>query len=132
MGEAFDKMGGADFGLMGAESAAAMMDSMGFDHALAGGGEQMAGIMGAMDTTGMSQFDPGQMTQAFDMMSGTDFGHMGAESAAAMMDSIGFDHALAGGGEQMAGIMGAMDATGMSQFDPGQMTQAFDVMSAPT
>jgi len=112
------------------ETVVQAFDAMGFDQALTMGGDNLAGVLGVMDSSDLAKLDTDQMGQAFDMMAGIDFGLMGAESAAAMMESMGFDHALVGGGEQMAGIMGAMDATGMGQFDPGQMTQAFDTMVA--
>ena len=128
MGQAFDQMQGGDFGFMDAESAAAMMEAFGFDHALAGGGEQLAGIMGAMDGADLGRFDSSQITEAFDKMEGSHFGFMDAESAAAMMDSLGFDQALAGGGDQIAGILGAMDGADLGSFGGGQLAEAFDKM----
>ena len=130
MGQAFDQMEGAHFGFIDAESAAAMMESFGFDHALAAGGEQIAGILGAMDGADLGRFDSGRLAEAFDQMEGGHFGFMDAESAAAMMESFGFDHALAGGGEQIAGILGAMDGADFGTFDSSQIGEAFEQMEA--
>ncbi|MDP7083749.1 MAG: hypothetical protein QGH97_05155 [Dehalococcoidia bacterium] len=93
------------------------------------GGDGLAGMFSAMDQGQVAGFDPSQRFDAAGAMGGADFQFMNPESAFAMFDTMGFDQALGMGGEQLAGIFGAMDGTQIEGFDPGQLFEGAAVMS---
>ena len=79
---------------MDAESALAMLDSMGIDRALGLEGDSLAGMFGALDDNQIAGFESGQLFDAAAAMSGEHFQFLDSDSAFGIFTGMGLDQAL--------------------------------------
>ena len=117
MQEAALSMSGDALGQMDPEAAAAMMDTMGSAEATdALGGEQLAGIIGAINPDELAEVMPSEvLMEAAEKMTIENFEAMSGEGAGAMFDVLGSEQVFESLGEvQVAGLFSAMDAEQMA------------------
>ena len=129
--DAFSQIEGSHFEFMDSDSAFAMFDHVGFDQALELSGDQLAGLLGAMEGYQFDDMSFKQVTSAFDRMAGDDFRYLDPESATTLFEALGYESVLDLQGDQVAGIMGALDAAQVGQLDSGQLFNALLSMDEP-
>ena len=114
---------------MDADSALAMIDTMGLDAGLNLEGEQLAGLFGAMEHDQVAGFGSDQLFNVATNMHGEHFQFMDDDSAQAMLDAIGADQALGLGGNTLAGILSAMDGVQIGEYGSGEIFNFADTLT---
>ena len=94
-------------------------------------GDTVAAMFATMDAGQIAQFIPTDVLSVVNQWSASDYQYLDADSANAVVDSIGFDEFLNVNGDKIAGIMGALDEAQVSQFDSDQLFNALTEMDNP-
>jgi hypothetical protein len=94
------------------------------------GGDNLAGMFGAMDASQIGGFDPADVLTAITQMQGEHFQFLDSESAGGLLVQIGIEQAVNLDASQLAGFFGVLEGAKISEFGQDQIVAATGAMSA--
>ena len=118
----FGAMGAEHLSDIGHEGVADAFSAMGIESAIGMGGASLAEMFSAMGGDNIGSVGAEGMQEAALSMTGDALAHMTPEAAAAMMDTMGSAEATeALGGEQLAGLIGAINPDQLAEVMPSEV-----------